>query len=85
MKKLKLDLKDVGEILTREQLKQVVGGSGERYCHYTCVVEFNNGTMTYSETDKDQLCTTESDCSAKSCESYANGGSWLLSVSCVTN
>lgn len=28
MKKLKLSLKDVGEILTREQLKQVFGGSG---------------------------------------------------------
>lgn len=28
MKKLKLNLKDVGEILTREQLKQVFGGSG---------------------------------------------------------
>jgi|GEM_PF-6464397 len=28
MKKLKLNLKDVGEILTREQLKQVSGGSG---------------------------------------------------------
>ena len=36
MKKLKLDLKDVGEILTREQLKQVVGGgSGER-CFINC-------------------------------------------------
>ncbi|KEO73662.1 hypothetical protein EL17_10990 [Anditalea andensis] len=28
MKKLKLILNDVGEILTREQLKQVFGGSG---------------------------------------------------------
>lgn len=28
MKKLKLNQKDVGEILTREQLKQVFGGSG---------------------------------------------------------
>src|SRR5690606_28702886 len=28
MKKLKLNLKNIGEILTREQLKQVVGGSG---------------------------------------------------------
>ena len=44
MKKLKLNLKDVGEILTREQLKQVFGGSGEpggsgdcfyKYCHCT--------------------------------------------------
>ena len=29
MKKLKLNLKDVGEILTREQLKQVFGGSSD--------------------------------------------------------
>ena len=40
MKKLKLNLKDVGEILTRDQLKQVFGGSGgsgdncpRYYCH----------------------------------------------------
>lgn len=28
MKKLKLNLRNVGEVLTREQLKQIVGGSG---------------------------------------------------------
>lgn len=41
MKKLKLNLKDVGEILTRDQLKQVSGGSQGSgdcftvYCHCT--------------------------------------------------
>ncbi len=32
MKKLKLDLKNVGEILTREQLRQVKGGFGSVNC-----------------------------------------------------
>lgn len=31
MKKLKMDLKNVGEILTRDQLKMIQGGAGALY------------------------------------------------------
>ena len=46
MKKLKLNLKDVGEILTREQLKQVFGGSGEGCNYYSCHCTGHAGSWT---------------------------------------
>ena len=47
-KKLKLNLKDVGEILTRDQLKQVFGGSGSGIG--SCVVTCEKPGHTYTAT-----------------------------------
>lgn len=46
MKKLKLNLKDGGEILTREQLKQVFGGSGDGCASYSCHCTRHAGAWT---------------------------------------
>ncbi|GGC36270.1 hypothetical protein GCM10011386_30530 [Parapedobacter defluvii] len=46
MKKLKLDFKNVGEILTREQLKQIVGGG-------TCAVYLPSGWTATGELNWD--------------------------------
>ncbi|QEC51478.1 hypothetical protein EDD80_1016 [Anseongella ginsenosidimutans] len=65
MNKLKLNLKDVEEILTREQLKQVVGGNGsDTSCE--CRLTASDGNDYPIELNPEP--TTESDCSTR-CES----------------
>ena len=45
MKKLKLDQLQLGELLTREQMKNVVGGDYFTKCYYECVHgSYNVGT-----------------------------------------
>ncbi len=65
MKKLKLKLEEVGEILTRDQLKRIIGGSGDSFeagdcCFYQRWA--NTGETTYvcgvSERSATYACVT---------------------------
>lgn len=89
MKKLKLQTLQFGakEVLTRDQLKKIMGGSGSGsgsgagQCYYSCTYTLNGSTQTVHSWGS--ACSSSTECSVTNTSCYSYGKDSRVDVYCA--